>query len=193
MYEGPASSLAVVREGLDLAESRGIVETALQVRGTLVEFLYLTGNWDDVLVEAENLREASTWLSLRGMVSVVGGVLLSRGDLVGAVSHLDGVIDATRKAGEVQHLIMGFSVSAAAALAGGDAPTARRLMDELLLVPELRESYNFPAYLPELVRNSIAAGRHCTRGRVPRRLRDRRAHASACLEPCRCADRRGAR
>ena len=119
MYEGPASSLAVVREGLDLAESRGIVETALQVRGTLVEFLYLTGNWDDVLVEAENLREASTWLSLRGMVSVVGGVLLSRGDLVGAVSHLDGVIDATRKAGEVQHLIMGFSVSAAAALAGG--------------------------------------------------------------------------
>jgi class 3 adenylate cyclase len=159
-YEGPASSLALAQEAVALASSRGIVETALEARATCIEFMYATGDWDGLLELAKWLREhiwTTTATSLYEMDAVVADVLVGRGRLAEAESHLDGLVDAARRNDEIQHMITGFSVGARAAVARGDVATAQSLMAELARAPELRRSYNFPAYLPELVRNAIAS------------------------------------
>ncbi len=160
-FEGSASALAAAREGASLAESRGITETAIEAGATCLEFLYDTGAWDELLVEADALaaRVAGARAApLFEMKSMVADVLLSRGDFAGAAVRVEGLVESARELGDVQWLIMCLSPCAAVAVAVGDASTARALMGELLAVPDLRSSYNFPAFLPKLVRNAIGAG-----------------------------------
>ncbi|HEX4747471.1 MAG TPA: adenylate/guanylate cyclase domain-containing protein [Gaiellaceae bacterium] len=158
VYEGPASSLAVAREAEALAASRGILETAHEARATCIEFLYDTGDWDGLLAEADALRQESSATTLHEMGAVVADVLVCRGRVDEARDTLARQVEASRETGEVQHLIMALSVAAALAAATGEERGARALIAELCDVPELRGSYNFPAYLPELVRTVISVG-----------------------------------
>ena len=158
VYEGPVASLAFVRDAVVLAESRGLVEAAFEARSTTLEFLYDLGMWDQVLEEADRLQGVPSWTLLTEMTAVVADVLVCRGDYAAAASRLEGIVDTARKAGEVQHLIMALSARGALAVARSEGVEARALMEELLALPELRDSYNFPSYLPELVRNAIGSG-----------------------------------
>ena len=158
LYEGPVAALAVARESAALAESRGIVETAFEARATCIEFFYGTGAWDELLDEAAFLREQSWTSALYEMAAVVSDVLVSRGRVTDAAATLDGLVETARQSEEIQHMIMGFSVAGHAALARGDGDVARALLEELRATPNARSSYNFPAYLPELVRTALGAG-----------------------------------
>ncbi len=158
VYDGPRTSLAFARDALALAESRGLVETSFEARATMIEFLYSVGMWDQVLVEADRFEELGSKFLFAEIVAMAADVLVCRGEYAAATSRLEGVLDKARKAGEVQYVVMALSVSGALAVAQGETLVGRTLMEELLAVDELRDSYNFASYLPALVRNAISSG-----------------------------------
>ena len=160
-FEGSASALAAAREAVELAESRGLIQTALNARATCLEFLYHMGDWDDLVQGAAVLasRVAETAATgIHDMKAIVGEVLLCRGDTAGAAAVVDGLVEKARGLGEAQWMIAFMSVSAEVALRRGDPRETSALLTELLGAPEIRLSYNFPAYLPRIVRNAIEAG-----------------------------------
>jgi class 3 adenylate cyclase/tetratricopeptide (TPR) repeat protein len=161
LWEGADSALRVVYEALALTNERGIVSFSLGLRGTVLEYLYVLGRWDDLVVEGEDLERSVVTHGLDEPPEssiIMARVLASRGDIQAARARFDAMLTTGRRSGEAQFLVMTLSVIAAAELAAGDAARARELLDELLELPDVRSSLNFGPCLPEIERTAIGVG-----------------------------------
>lgn len=161
LWEGAASALEVIHQALALTDERGIVSLSIDYRGPVLEYLYDLGRWDDLLAEGADLEQVALRHGLPRPPEAwihMSDVLASRGDLEAAKARFDEMLAESRRIGEAQFVLQTLSVVAATELAGGDSVRAGALLDELLDLPELRSSLNFPPYLPEIVRTAIGVG-----------------------------------
>jgi tetratricopeptide (TPR) repeat protein len=160
--EGPEKTLETLRLGIDFAERRGIEEIATLAAGSSLEALYDLGLWDELLELANRLAEKAaenqaSWY-LGWIRTIETDVLICRGRIEEADSILDWLLSAARESKEPQDLVPALTVAARAYLTRGNAKRAVELVHELEAVARVRDAWNFPAYLPDLVRTALAAG-----------------------------------
>jgi class 3 adenylate cyclase/tetratricopeptide (TPR) repeat protein len=160
--EGPAVAIAALQDGIELARRSGNSDIAtFMASGTMLELLYDAGRWDELLTGADTaLREdsdadAESLLLARVMVC---DVAIWRDELAYAGDVLRGVADEVIEAEDPQFMVMGLDVAAHLALALGDLDRSNELLRRVADHPSIRESWNYVAYLPEVVRVAIAAG-----------------------------------
>ncbi|MFE6224321.1 AAA family ATPase [Streptomyces sp. NPDC057854] len=85
-----AEAVALSDAGLELARTRGLVESAGWIRGNKAESLLSLGRWDEARAEAEHLLSSATSTKPRGSAHVrLAQIAVARGETVTAVRHLD--------------------------------------------------------------------------------------------------------
>ncbi len=80
-----------------------------------------------------------------------------RGDLSLASETARGLDEEVLLAGEAQLIVAALDVVAHLAVASGDEERAARCLRELEAFPNIRDAWNYPVYVPELVRLSCVA------------------------------------
>ncbi len=168
--EGPASAAAVLREGVEFSERRGITEMADAMRAASLDVLTDLGEWDQALELAETLGERADAIGDAADLIQVRWVrcriLARRGEVQGALSLADWLVDAARASGATEDVTAGFSAAALAYAGAGWSERAHEVMEELARTPNIRESPIYPAYLPDLVRLAIDLGEVEMAGRL---------------------------
>ena len=157
---GPAEALRELDVGVSLARRSGILEAAIFLEQTTrPELLFDLGRWDDVfrdtaafLADPGEDRQARVQCQI-----VICGLASWRHDFErasGAAEEIAAFLDDDINA---QSFIGGRNAIANLALATGDVQGAASLLQGSDWRPQVRESYNFTIYLPELVRTAIEA------------------------------------
>nr|MBA2641372.1 hypothetical protein [Actinomycetota bacterium] len=173
-YEGPAASLAVSEELLDLAERRGLARSARAATGTRLDAQLALGRWDELEVVAKEFLEVpvlSEWERFWLHISLAE-ILAHRGEAQRSVALTDGLVESARAFGEGQALMASLCVNALVAAGAGDLASARRHLLELEDVDGLREQWNFPLYLPGAVRTALVVSEAGLAQRLVGALRD---------------------
>jgi class 3 adenylate cyclase/tetratricopeptide (TPR) repeat protein len=159
--EGPASVLAVLREGMEFSERRGIKELALALAAASLDQLVDLGEWDQVLDLAETLiPQAEPTGDIADLLQVRWAqtrVLSARGRAEEARPIADWLVDAARESGGVEDLTAGFGAAALTYLALDEPQHAVELLTELEKWPHVRECPAYPPYLSGMVRTAVAA------------------------------------
>jgi hypothetical protein len=159
--EGPGAALAELEEGTTLARRSGLPEVADYVEAaTRAELLYDLGRWDELLAYAFPLAMEREDVDVDARVqnrAMVCDVASWRGDLDLGISVADGLPEMARSTRQHQNMIPTFDAAAHLALVAGEPQRSVELLRELLSVPEVGKTWNFAAYLPELVRTSLEA------------------------------------
>ena len=160
--EGPVGVLAVLREGIEFSERRGIQELATAMSAASLDQLAEAGDWDRALELAESIAEKAEssgdvadllqarWTQTR--------LFASRGEADRAAALADWLVGAARNSGGVEDVIAGFAGAAQAYAAVGQSNLALGLLSEVDAAPYIRESPTYPAFLCEMVRTAIGAG-----------------------------------
>jgi DNA-binding SARP family transcriptional activator len=162
LSESPVSGLAAKDEAAAFAASRGLT---YMVKTTLAESLWLqfdAGEWDALLDAANDLIE---WERERGsgrltMIALTAKarVLVSRGDVAGAVAIETELLDRARGQGDSQDLVSGLPTAAAIRSAAGDRDAALRLIAELAATTRDRDPSKRAHELPLATRICVAWG-----------------------------------
>jgi class 3 adenylate cyclase/tetratricopeptide (TPR) repeat protein len=160
--EGPASVLAVYREGLEFAERRGISEFVGAMGSASLDRLIELGEWDRALEDATALagpaEAAGDVFGLLQLRTAQVRVLVGRGQAATARPLADWLAGAARESGGTEDIIVAFAAAAAALLATGEPDRAVDLLAQTAGWPHVREASLYPAYLPEMTRTAVAAG-----------------------------------
>jgi class 3 adenylate cyclase/tetratricopeptide (TPR) repeat protein len=168
--EGPEKALETLRLGIDFAERRGIDDIAHAAAGSSLEALYDLGRWDELLDLAvrlaEKASESQASLDLVEIRVIQADVLVCRGRTEEVASILDWLLPAVRDLKETQFLVQALTAAAHTYLVQGDPNRTVELVRELEAVPRVRDAWNYPAYLPRLVRTALAAGDSAFAGRL---------------------------
>ena len=160
--EGPEQARRELQLGLEFAERRGIDEFVVVCEGSIIEQLYDLGRWDELLERAARVNErveaqGSIW-DLLVTRPIQARVFACRGRLEEAVPLVEWMLPASRDQGATPVLVGCLTVASYTYLASGDRIRGLELVTELEGVPNVREAWNFPTYLPGLVRTTIALG-----------------------------------
>ena len=168
--EGPASVLAVHREGIEFSRRRGITEMAVAMAAASLDELVDVGEWDQVLDlavdlvgQAEETGDVADLLQVRWAQV---RVLTSRGRAAEAVPLAAWLVDAALEAGGAEDATAAFTAAASTYEALGEPERALDLLGRLDASPLAREGPTYPAFLPEMVRTAVAARDPALAGRL---------------------------
>jgi class 3 adenylate cyclase/tetratricopeptide (TPR) repeat protein len=160
--EGPAPSLAVIRQGIDFAEHRRITENALNMRAESLMWLTDLGSWDEVVEAAreliEKLEATGSMVSVFDSRLALARVLALKGQAQEALPLAEWALGAARRSMSPDRLARALTVAALVRLAAGKRQPAGELLAELAETPHGRDIPLFYAFLPEAVRTAVAAG-----------------------------------
>ncbi|GHF84122.1 AAA family ATPase [Streptomyces filamentosus] len=85
-----AEAVELADAGLELARTRGLVESAGWIRGNKAESLHSLGRWDEARTEAELLLSSITSTKPRGSAHLrLAQIAVARGETATALRHLD--------------------------------------------------------------------------------------------------------
>jgi class 3 adenylate cyclase/tetratricopeptide (TPR) repeat protein len=183
--EGPASVLAVYREGIGFAERHGISEFIQVMRSASLDRLIELGAWDRALADATAMtgpaEAAGDVFVLLQLRTAQVRVLVGRGRAADARPLADWLTGAARESGGSEDIVVAFAAAAAALLATGEPGRALGLLGEAADWPHVREASVYPACLPEMVRTAAAAGDLDLAGRLAAGLAPRFAYRQHAL------------
>ena len=160
--EGPDTAFQALETGLALARRRGLheMEVFMEASGKM-ELLYDLGRWDELLSGSRAVldpgRDYVDQQSRLFCRTVTVDAAVWRGDLALARETARGLDREVLLTGEAQLIVSALDVVAHLALASGDREEAGRLLRELGSFPNVRDAWNYSAYLPEIVRLSCDA------------------------------------
>ncbi|MDQ6878926.1 MAG: AAA family ATPase [Candidatus Dormibacteraeota bacterium] len=160
--EGPASSLAVLREGMDFVERRRITEFAQGMKAESLMWLTDLGFWDEVLEVATDLNEkleaTGGQVSLFDSRIVLARVLALQGQADRALALAEWALGVTRGPISPDRRARALTIAAFVRLAVGKREAAGQLLAELAESPHGRDVPLFCAFLAEAVRTAVAVG-----------------------------------
>jgi hypothetical protein len=154
---GPAEALVELDRGLALARRCGLHEMEVFIESSgRTELFYDLGRWDELVASSAALlapeREDVDPQSRLLCRVVAGDVAVWRGQLEASEAVLRGLGDEVLVTGEAQLVVSALDVVAHHFVASGDRDQAERLLLELEAFPNTRDAWNYPSYLPEIVR-----------------------------------------
>jgi class 3 adenylate cyclase/tetratricopeptide (TPR) repeat protein len=160
--EGTDLGLVELRSGEILARTSGNLEISEFIRGSsLPELLYAAGSWDEAIETAapflEPEREVDRIATMFAR-SISASISTWRDELPRASALAGGLAEDAIEISDTQVIVSALGVSAHLAVALGDATRALELLQRLDTFPSIRLEYNYPAYLPEIVRVALWAG-----------------------------------
>jgi tetratricopeptide (TPR) repeat protein len=160
--EGPSSAAAILREGIEFAERRGITEMADAMRAASLDSLIDMGEWDRALElagtlgeRAEAVGDAADLIQVRW---VQARILARRGEFARAMDLADWLGQAARESGATEDVVAGFTAAALSYAGGGRADRAREQLVELEGTPNSRDTPVYSGYLPDLARIAVGLG-----------------------------------
>ena len=184
-FDGPAASLAVLREGIAYAKTRGLTESLDSLTQSAIDALVDIGEHDEVLAIAADLGprlEANgNVFDLAGIRAVQVKVFALRGDGLDVEAMLDWLEPAARGTGDTSLVVSGLGAAALLRAAIGQRTAAAALLAELDAYPGARDNPNYADLLPALVRAGLRIGEAALAQRLPRGLQARNAYAKHAL------------
>jgi tetratricopeptide (TPR) repeat protein len=160
--EGPGSTLAILEEGIEFAERRGVAEMAQAMKVASLDVLVEQGQWDRAIQLAEAIEpvavESGAGADLIQSRWVIARVSTARGDFERAVALAEWLVDAARQSESSEDLLGAFPPAAAAFLGIGQRERAAALLFEVEATPHVRETPAYSSALPSMVRTAVAAG-----------------------------------
>ena len=159
--EGPAAALAVMRAGLALARARGLSEAADILTANTLDALVEVGELDQALELAADLgaRLEDMDVLAHGLARAAQTrILTARGLAAQAADSLDRLESAGRDAASSDFVVLGLGSAAFARAALGQDERAAALLREIERGAATRESLNYAALLPAMVRGAQALG-----------------------------------
>lgn len=131
---GPGKGLEIHRAGIEFAQHRGLVDTAMWMRGATLWGLFELGQWDELVEEGRHLLEwdesVGGGLIGVGVSSCIAQVSLFRGHLAEARSLEEGFLPRARHALDAQTLAPALAIAALIERATDQLPEAVRLSEE---------------------------------------------------------------
>ena len=167
---GPIDARRELELGLEFAERRGIEEFVFAIEGSIIEQLYELGDWDRLLARVDRMNDrveaqGATW-DLLVTRPVQARIFTSRGRLEEAARLVSWMLPASRDQGVTPLRVSSLAVGVDFSLATGDRAAGLELAAELESIPNVREAWSLPTYLPGLVRTVIALGDQHLAGRL---------------------------
>jgi class 3 adenylate cyclase/tetratricopeptide (TPR) repeat protein len=160
MFEGPAASQEVLREGVAFAKQRGLVEYETFIMAGTLDNLIDVGKLDEALEVAAGLAEpfeaADDVVSLAAVRAAETRIHAMRGKADQIVVSLDWLESTLREAGNF--MVVGLWSSALARAALGQDDRAAALLTEVASAPGAREVGYYVAFLPGMVRTAQRLG-----------------------------------
>ena len=157
LYEGPQAALAVLEEGIDFCERRGLAELALGMASERLRVLAELGRPEQALAEAgplvERLEAAGSVVFIEARSQQLR--LLTERGVPAQAPAAEELVTRARESGEPQYYAE-LATAARLLLAQGRPQEARALLVELEQVPNLRPDPYYASVLPELVRIALA-------------------------------------
>ncbi len=184
-FDGPAASLAVLRDGIAYARARGLTESLDSLMQSAIDALVDIGEHEEVLAIAADLGprlEANgNVFDLAGIRAVQVKVFALRGEGLEVEEMLGWLEPAARGTGDTSLVVSGLGAAALVRAGIGQPKAALALLTELDAYPGARENPNYADLLPALVRASLASGDAVLAERLARGLQPRNAYAEHAL------------
>jgi tetratricopeptide (TPR) repeat protein len=159
--DGPRAGIETYREGIELAQRRGLRSNVRWARAELLWPLYDLGEWDEALAEVDSLfvdRETTQASQIPAMtLPVAAKILAHRGELDRAAALVEDFLPRARAIGISQVVGLALPAAAFVAFARGDRPGATSVLREFAHSSEGRRTQR-ATYLPESVRVAVAVG-----------------------------------
>ena len=178
--DGPAASLKVLREGIDLANARGLAAMAEIMMSNTLDSLFDLGRIDEALGEAAemapSIESSGGDANLIGVRAVQARISLLRGH-VANVAALDWLESAARDTGDPQLVVVGLGSAALARSGFGQNEAASALLTEVEGYPAARGNPYYSSLLPAMVRMALSMGRAELAERLTEGLEPRYAYA----------------
>ena len=184
-FDGPAASLAVLREGIAYAKARGLTESLDSLTQSAIDALVDVGEHEEVLAIAADLGprlEANgNIFDLAGIRAVQVKVFALRGEGLEVEALLDWLEPAARGTGDASLVVSGLGAAALARAGIGQRTAAAALLTELDAYPGARDNPNYADLLPALVRAGLRIGDATLAERLAQGLQARSAYAKHAL------------
>jgi predicted ATPase/class 3 adenylate cyclase len=152
-------SAEVFREGIEFTRARGMIGGTRWQRAELTWPLYELGEWDEVIMNADEVvaeAEPGAYLTIVALTQKAL-VLLHRGRVDEASSLIADLVPQAREASDLQVLVPALKAAASVAAVTGDLAASTAFVREILTIT--REARLRRAdHLPELVSNAVEAG-----------------------------------
>ncbi len=158
-FEGPASSLAVLRDGIDFAQARGLTEMVDHLTASMLDTLFDAGEHEEALEVAagiiERLEATREVWALIGIRAVQVRIFALRGQGGEGLVWLD-ELESTAKELEFAEAIVFALGSAALVRSGlGQQDAAVALLSAIDAFPGARATVYYGAFLPAMVRITL--------------------------------------
>jgi class 3 adenylate cyclase/tetratricopeptide (TPR) repeat protein len=162
ILRGPEASLEVLREGIAYAKARGLTDMVDALTVTSLDALIDTGDHDEVITIT---AEMAPGLETRGVVfdllwtrAEQARILGLRGQGGQMAEMLEWLEPAARETEDPQMVVCGLGSSALVRAGLGQQESAAALLTEVEAYPGARDSGQYPALLPALVRIALGIG-----------------------------------
>ena len=160
--EGPNEALQITREGIDLAERRGVVDMAVACRTLSLGPLFDLGRWDELLEVADGMTRwsgATGGAYTRVMAQTrTAQVQMWRGGATGASTLGSDVLSRAKEIGDPQVLVPATVAAALVAERRGRSDEAVQLIEDLDRAVGISIDWYREEFLGELVRICTAGG-----------------------------------
>ena len=161
VHVGPRAALEVAREGISVGHARAQRDYENNARATVFEFLVGMGAFDEAQAELEELSRVE---GIDGDRSVLTLLLAARVRIASIRGQLTDAADGhhawaiARSIDEAQVLVEVCASTGPGMLATGQQAEAASCLKELVGRPEARRSWNYPIWLPPLMRFAVDLG-----------------------------------
>jgi class 3 adenylate cyclase/tetratricopeptide (TPR) repeat protein len=160
-FEGPATSLEVLREGLAFAQARGLAEMVDSITANTLDPLFDLAELAKALEVAAGIADRLEHANLLALLSARAAqarILSVRGQAARVTGSLEWIESASRGAGSPEYAVVCLGSSAFVRAELGHKERAAALLAEIEATPDVRETTYYAAYLPAMVRAALAIG-----------------------------------
>ncbi len=168
--EGPGAALHVYREGIAYAQPRGLTEMLDVLTHASLHVLDDTGEHEkalDLAAElAPRLEASGDVFDLVCVRAAHVRILALRGQGTEVADALEWLVSAARGTEDPQTVVMGLGSAALVRGELAEDPAAAALLFELESFPGVRDSFNYPALLPAMVRAAVRIEEHALAARL---------------------------
>jgi class 3 adenylate cyclase/tetratricopeptide (TPR) repeat protein len=161
-FEGPATSLELLRAGIAYAEPRGLTEMLDTLTQSSHDCLLDTGEHEEVLTlaaeMAPRLEASGDALDLTEVRAVQVRIFAMRGQGAEVTEVLEWLEPAARGTEDPYSFILGLGSSALVRAGLGQEEAAAVLLAEVESYPGARDNANYPVLLPAMARAALRIG-----------------------------------
>jgi class 3 adenylate cyclase/tetratricopeptide (TPR) repeat protein len=161
VFEGPEPALQEYRAGIAFAQARGLMQMVDFMTTGMLDLLAEGGHLDEALEVVAGIAsrlENEDVVSLVQVRAAEARILALRGQVAQVADSLDRIESLSREAGSVDDAVIRLGSSAIARAGLGQHQRAAVLLAELETTPAVRESPNYAAFLPGMVRTALTLG-----------------------------------